>query len=66
MIQSAVDPGDEIEVVDSNNGLWASIRTYEKRPAGRDSESTIQLSPDQLVEHALECLKLAVDMKERR
>lgn len=62
-MNSAINLGDEIELVDEHNGLYARIRIREKSAA---TKASIFLAPDQLEEFGRECLALAEDMRSRR
>jgi hypothetical protein len=64
-MKGIINPKDEIDVLDENNGLYGRIRVREhSRDGGR--KASIFLTPDQLEEHAAACIALAENMKDRR
>lgn len=62
-MKGTINLGDEIELVDENNGLYARIRVRERVD---NRKASIFLTPDQLVEHAHDCIVLARAMRHRR
>lgn len=60
-MKSEFNQDDELELIDEKNGLYAKVRV-------RDNfgKAAIHLTPDQLVQHAMDCLTLAVNMRSRR
>jgi hypothetical protein len=52
---------DEIEVLDLKDVPWGRVRIREHH-----AKCSIFLTPDQLEEHARECLALAASIRERR
>jgi len=56
---------DEIEVLTEKSGPWGRIRIRERQGGGLHSvqKCSIFLTPDQLEEHARECLALAAKIR---
>lgn len=57
---------DEIDVIDEKHGHYGRIRIRENQGISRVNKCSIFLTPDQLEEHAKECLALASKIRTRQ
>ena len=65
-MKSAVpNTNDEIEVVEEKDGPWARVRIRESQGMSGIRKCSIFLPPDQLEEHARECLAIAAKIRGR-
>lgn len=67
-MKSVIDPEDEIEVRDENQANYGRIRIRERQNSSASGmvKASIFLTPTQLVEHAHECMRLAISLRNRR
>lgn len=63
MKSTVPNTNDEIEVIAEKSGPWGRIRIRESQGISGLAKCSIFLTPDQLEEHARECLALATKIK---
>jgi len=66
-VKSTTNPDNEIEVLaDETNDQLGRIRIRERHGVSEIEKCSIFLTPDQLEEHARDCLALAACIRSRR
>jgi len=66
-VKSTANPENEIEVVaDKTNDQLGRVRIRERHGVGEIEKCSIFLTPDQLEEHARDCLAIAARIRSRR